>query len=710
MYASDLSETSLGETRLPGDAGETRVGWRGVALRLASDALLRQRGTLLHWVPICIALGIGLWFALPREPTAPIYLALGGGVLAMLGLSRRVGEAAAPLLVAAALVAAGAVIAGGRAHWVAAPVLEFRYYGPIEGRVVWIDRAASGAPRITLDRVRLRDVAPARTPARVRLSLFEVDLGIRPEPGMTAMLTGHLSPPGGPVEPGGFNFARKAWFERLGAVGYSRTPVLLAAPIEGGAALALFRTRMALSASIQEALPGARGAVATAILTGDRSAIPPDALENLRGANLAHLLAISGLHMGLLTGVVFAAFRGGLALVPYTALRLPGKKIAAIAAVLAGAVYLALSGGNVATIRAFIMVTVVFAAVLLDRRAISLRSVALAATLVLLLMPEALSGPGFQMSFAATVALVAAFGAVRDWTGPQLPRWLWPVGAVILSSLVAGLATAPYAAAHFNRFTDYGLIANLLSVPLMGAVIMPAGVAAALLAPLGLGWIGLEIMGWGLAWVLGVAAWITALDGAVTPVAAPGPWVLPLMSIGALFALLWQGLLRWIGMVPLALAAALWIGAERPVLLVSESGGLIGVLGPEGRALSKGRGDGFSARIWLENDGDVAGQEDAALRPGFTGESGNRFVVVQDTRIAHITGRGREERAAAACSHADIVIVNTELETPALGSCAIIDAASLALSGALAFTTRPNGTLDSAGARTPSVGRLWHAR
>ncbi|MEM6742007.1 MAG: hypothetical protein AAF646_17995, partial [Pseudomonadota bacterium] len=128
MYASDLSETSLGETRLPGDAGETRVGWRGVALRLASDALLRQRGTLLHWVPICIALGIGLWFALPREPTAPIYLALGGGVLTMLGLSRRVGEAAAPLLVAAALVAAGAVIAGGRAHWVAAPVLEFRYY------------------------------------------------------------------------------------------------------------------------------------------------------------------------------------------------------------------------------------------------------------------------------------------------------------------------------------------------------------------------------------------------------------------------------------------------------------------------------------------------------------------------------------------------------------------------------------------------------
>ena len=700
MYADPLDETRavVPPARAPLAA---RVG-EGLAA-----ALLAQRGHLVHWVPVCLAVGIGAWFALRWEPGAAHYAALAVAAVALLGLARRAGEAAAPLLVGAALVCAGGLVAGARAHLVAAPVLEFRYYGPVEGRIVGIDRSASGALRLTLDRVRLERVAPARTPERVRLSLHGTQGWIAPAPGQTVMTTAHLSPPAGPVEPGGFDFARMAWFERLGAVGYTRVPLLEAAPPDPGPALLVFRARMALSAGVQEALPGPRGAFATAILTGDRSAIPAEALEDLRGANLAHLLAISGLHMGLLTGVVFAVIRGGIALVPWAALRLPGKKIAALGALAAGAVYLALSGGNVPTVRAYVMVSVVLVAVLLDRRAISLRSVALAATLLLVMTPEALSGPGFQMSFAATTALVAAFAAVRDWRA-SLPPWALAVGTVVLSSAVAGAATAPFAAAHFNRFTDYGLIANLLSVPLMGALVMPAGVVAAVLAPLGLAEPALRVMGWGLGWILGVADWITALDGALSPVVAPRAGVLPLLSLGALFVVLWRGRARWAGGAAMAAALALWAQTERPALLIAPSGGLIGLTGPEGRVLSKPRGDGFSAEVWLENDGDLAPQERAAARPGLPGTRTERRFEVAGLRVAHVTGRGRERRAAAACD-ADLLVVNTDLAEPPPGPCRLLDTAALRETGAVAIYAR-NGAARIVTAADRAGARLWAPR
>ncbi len=668
-----------------------------------------QRGTLLHWVPVCLATGIGAWFSLPWEPGAGVYLALTIVVLAAVALSRVASEAFAPLLLAVALVGAGMIVAGARAHRVAAPVLEFRYYGPIEGRIVGIDRSSSGAPRLTLDQVRLEDVAPTRVPERVRVSMHGDQRWVIPAPGMIVMLTGHLSPPGGPVEPGGFDFARKAWFDRLGAVGYTRTPVLMAEAPQGGTSLLVFKVRMALSSAIKEALPGPRGAFATAILTGDRSEIPPDALEDLRGSNLAHLLAISGLHMGLLTGVVFTAIRGGLALVPALALRLPGKKLAAGAALLAGALYLALSGGNVATVRAYIMVAVMLTAVLLNRRAISLRSVAIAATLVLLLTPEALSGPGFQMSFAATVALVAAFAVVRDWQGPRLPKWALPIGALVLSSAVAGLATAPFAAAHFNRFTDYGLLANLLSVPMMGALVMPAAVAAAVLAPFGLAWIGLTAMGWGLTWILWIADWVTSLEGAITPVVAPGPWVLPLIALGALVIVLWQGRLRWVGAMPVVAAFALWTQIERPLLLVSESGGLVGLRTEAGRALSKAKGDSFAASVWLENDGDLADQTVAAARSGLGGRPGEIFFEVGALSITHITGRGRVDRAAQACD-GDVLIVNTRLDVRPPGPCLLLDGKVLSERGAAAFLPLGAEGTRIIFARDRSAQRLWHAR
>ncbi|WP_348524108.1 ComEC/Rec2 family competence protein [Phaeobacter sp. J2-8] len=248
---------------------------------------------------------------------------------------------------------------------------------------------------------------------------------------------------------------------------------------------------------MQDALPGEIGAFAAAITTGDRSGMGEGTLKALRDTNLAHLLAISGLHMGLLAGFVFSVVRLAIAMVPFVALRLPGHRIAAVFALIAAASYLALSGGNVATERAFIMVAVALIAVVFNRRAISLRAVALAALIVLVLRPEALLGPGFQMSFAATTALVAVFNHLRG--APEVvPRWLWAVLAVILSSAVAGFATAPVAAAHFNRIAQFGLVANLLTVPLMGILVMPAAVVAACLRLLGLR--HRHFGCWGAAW------------------------------------------------------------------------------------------------------------------------------------------------------------------------------------------------------------------
>ena len=650
---------------------------------LLSDILDRQRGHLFPWLPVAYAAGIGTYFALDAEPARLAWGALAAAFALGLVLAATVLRQA-PLLLALLAGIAGVGVAGLRTASVDEPVLAFRYYGPIEGRIVGIDRSQSDKPRLTLDRVVLRDVAPGRTPARVRVSLHGDQRWITPEPGLTVILTGHLSPPEGPVEPGGFDFQRQAYFDRLGAVGYTRTPVLaLRAAEEGRAGLFIYRTRMAITAAVLDGVPGRAGAFAAAITTGDRSAIDAATLDDLRASNLAHLLAISGLHMGLLTAFVFAAVRLAIAAVPPLALRVPGKKIAAIVALAAGAVYLALSGGNVATERAFVMVAVVLTAVLFDARALTLRAVALAALIVLTLRPEALTEPGFQMSFAATIALIAVFSRLREVETARIPRWTRPVFALVVSSAVAGLATAPIAASHFNQVPHYGLLANTLSVPLMGTVIMPAAVLAAVLAPFGLHGIGLAIMRPAIEWILLVAEWVAGMEGALSFVPAPQPAVIPVLALGALWVILWQGRARMAGALPVAAALLLWTQVDRPDVLVAPSGALVGVLTPEGRALSKPRGDGFAAGSWLENDGDPVDQDAAHARAGFVGETGSlRFALGPGTAI-HLSGRGAASRLEAACAEARLVILSVAARAP--DGCMVIDADTLAETGALAI-------------------------
>ena len=666
-------------------------------------ALQPSRAGLFPWIAVMVGCGIWLWFGMAAEPGLGSYVLAAALVLAAGPLWLRGPERVIPFVLALAALSAGWLAAGVRAHGVAAPVLEFRYYGPVEGRIIWIDRSQSDALRLTLDRVVLREVAPDRTPDRVRVSLQGDQPWLGPAPGQVVILTASLAAPEGPVEPGGFDFRRMAYFDRLGAVGYTRTPVLLLEEPEGGT-LPIDRLRRYLTTAMLERMEGQPGAFAAGAMTGDRSAITEDTVQALRDSSLAHLLAISGMNMAFLTAFVFALLRYGLALVPYVALRLDTRKVAAVVSLGVAAFYLLLSGANVATERAFIMIAVFLGAILLDRRALTLRSVAVAGLVLLLYKPESLLEPGFQMSFAATIALIVGFGALDGSIYRQrLPRWMMPVFTLVLSSVIGGLATAPYAAAHFNRFTDYGLLANLLTVPVMGALIMPGGAMAALLAPFGLAALPLWVMEQGARWILFVAHWIAGLEGSVTAIPAPGPWVLPLMTLGAIWLVLWRGRLQGAGLVPVLAAFGLWLVAERPALLISGDGRLIGLAGPEGRVLSAGSGGGFAAESWLENDGDLASQADAAARDGFTGPKGERWFEIGGLRAVALSGKAAAEKLGPACAAGVLVILAAEVEE-APKDCSLIDQISLRQTGPLAFWAEAPGLRV---VPTRQAARLW---
>jgi len=675
-------------------------------LGLPLAALLKARASLFPWIPVFIGLGIAGWFAAASEPGPNAYalaaLICGTG----LALRLRGPELLHPLAIAAACLALGWLAAGARAHLVAAPMLEFRYYGPVQGRIVGIDRSQTDALRLTLDQVVLREVSPDRTPVKVRVSMQADQPWLQPSPGQVVVLTGFLAAPDGPVEPGGFDFRRMAFFDQLGAVGYTRTPVLLLAEPEAGATI-IARLRRHLTEGMLARMEGQAGAFAAGAMTGDRSAITQETVAALRDSSLAHLLAISGMNMAFLVGFVFAFIRYGLALVPPVALRVNTKKVAAVASLGVALFYLLLSGANVATERAFIMVAVMLGAVLLDRRAISLRTVAIAGVILLLARPESLTEPGFQMSFAATVALIAGFQALdAAILRERLPRWMLPAFMLVFSSVIAGFATAPYAAAHFNRFTDYGLLANLLTVPVMGAVVMPAGAVAALAAPLGLAGLPLWVMEQGARWILFIAHWIAGLDGAVTAIPAPAPYVMALVTLGGICVILWRGRLQLVGVAGLVAAVGLWSAGERPALLISGDGKLIGLTGPEGRALSAATGGGFAAQNWLENDGDLAGQKLAAARPGFDGAKGERLFSVAGVRMISLTGKGALDRLPAACASGAIIILAAEADGAPAG-CRLIDQKVLRETGPLAVVNTEDGPVF---VMAKARSRIWSGR
>ncbi|MEW5729782.1 MAG: ComEC/Rec2 family competence protein, partial [Pseudomonadota bacterium] len=482
--------------------------------------MLAERERWPLWLPVLLGLGIALYFSLTSEPAgwagAAAFLAAAAAALAV-----RRWPGVMVVAVGLATVALGFAAAQSRAHRVALPVLE-RPSGAVRasGVVEKVEPRAGGSQRVVLSEVTL-DGHDGPVPARIRI-------GLRPDaPAVTAgdrlAVRALLTPPPQPVMAGAFDFARHAWFQGLGAVGRAIGPVeMLPPPADLGwadsARLGLGAFRQAVTARVVAAVPGPEGGVAAALIAGETAGIPQDLLDAYRDSGLAHLLSISGLHMSLVAGLVFMVVRGALALVPAVALRHPIKKWAAAVAMVATFGYMLMAGAPVPTQRAFLMTGIVLVAVMLDRQAISMRLVAWAAVAVLMLAPEALIGPSFQMSFAAVVALIAAYEVVA----PRMAAWkagqrglvaalgLY-VGGVVFSTLIAGSATAVYGVYHFNRFAVFSVVANLAAVPLTGFLVMPFALVALVLMPLGLEGLALAPMGWGVAavnWVaVEVASW-----------------------------------------------------------------------------------------------------------------------------------------------------------------------------------------------------------
>ncbi len=390
-------------------------------------------------------------------------------------------------------------------------------------------------------------------------------------------------------------------------------------------------------------VPGDEGAIASALITGKRDTISKELSDAMYISSLAHVLSISGYHMALVAGFVFFVFRAGFALLPLFAARYPIKKFAALAAFAVAAFYLVLSGAEVATQRSFIMLSIVLLAVLLDRTALTLRTLATAALAVLLITPEAVVHPSFQMSFAATLALVAVYGNGLSWRRSnaddslQARAALWgarEIAALILASLVAGLATTPYAAYHFHRAAPYGVLANLLAMPIVSLWVMPMGLVAVLMLPFGFDGFFWRLMGEGIGWMETVALWVAGLPGAVGRISAFGIGPLLLGTAGLLLVCLLRTPLRWSGGIAVVLASLWALATPSPDIFVAADGRVVAARGNDGRlAVIKTGSDSFAIREWLAADGDARAPGDRSLHEGTKCDAAGCVARLADGRF-----------------------------------------------------------------------------
>ena len=502
----------------------------------------------------------------------------------------------------------------------AAPVWNAEVTGFVEVRE---ERERSDRIVVRVDRIsapRLNDALE-----RVRVSVRK---GTAPAVGSFVSFKARLSPPLEPLRPGGYDFARDLYFQRIGASGFVLGRIQTAEPPRAPSlwlryAAAIDGMRETIDKRIRAVIPGDRGAIASALITGKRDAISTPVNEAMYISSLAHVLSISGYHMVVVTGIVFFVLRALFALMPAFASRYPIKKWAAVAALGAAAFYLLLSGAEVATQRSFIMVAIVLLGVMVDRPTLTFRTLTVAALGVLLLAPEAVVHPSFQMSFAATLALVAGYQQGLPWmtAGAETPLGariaLWGgreiVGLVVVS-LLAGTATTAYAAYHFHRLAPYGVLANLLAMPVVSIWVMPAGILGLLAMPFGLDGHCWRLMGEGIGWMIAVALWVTSLPGAIGRMAAFGVGPLLLCSAGLVVLCLLKTWLRLIGAILIGCAVVWAIRTPQPDVRVAADGSAFAVRGADGQlAMIKTGNDTFAFREWLAADADARTPGDKTL-------------------------------------------------------------------------------------------------
>ncbi|MFC0243148.1 ComEC/Rec2 family competence protein [Rhodopseudomonas telluris] len=672
-------------------------------------------GRLLPYVPVAFGAGIALYFAAEREPIAWVACVVATAFAAAAFLLRRTRAFPAVLLIAA--LTAGFATVSLKAWRIAHPVLD----KPVQSAALK-GFVEAREERERTDRFVLRIAeldASGRAPAlhRVRISVRK---GTAPAVGSFVSLKARLQPPLSPLRPGSYDFGRDLYFQDIAASGFALGAITaLDPPAEGGwrlrYAAIMQGLRDGIDARIRAVLGGDQRAIATALLTGKRDAISTPINDAMFISGLGHVLSISGYHMAVVAGVVFFVVRALLALIPALTVTFPIKKVAAAAALVAAAFYLLLSGAEVATQRSFLMTAVVLMAVMVDRRAITFRTLAIAALIVLLVAPEALVHPSFQMSFAATLGLVALVQIgmptlfARADSSAAARAALWggrEIVTLALASLVAGLATMPYAAYHFHRITPYGVIANLLAMPMVSAVVMPAGLLGLAAMPFGLDGVFWRIMEIGIDWMIVVALWVATLPGAIGRMAAFGTGPLLLASLGIVLFGLLQTPLRYGGALLLVAATSWALMTKQPDILIAGDGRQVAVRGADGRLrVMQSTADTFRLKEWLSADADSRMPDAASLRDGVSCDADGCVAALADGRLVALSLR--VDGVADDCTRAALVVAIA----PSPPECAarLIGADLLTSGGALALwqTWGRDGGFTSEVVRPSGRDRPW---
>jgi competence protein ComEC len=597
------------------------------------------------WIPVCFGLGILLCFQAEGRPSlwAPLLGAVLSGAVAARLRSRPIALA---VMVGLSALFAGFAAAVIRARDVEAPIVPRVMITALTGFVETIEDRPHGY-RIVLRVTGMGELAEESRPERIRVSVRHAG-GLAP--GQHIAATARLLPPPQPAWPGGYDFARDAYFRGIGAVGSLVGPVRPAPAREGpgwGLAMtaAVDGARNALTGRIAEAVGGPAGGVAAALITGKRGRIEEKTNDILRAAGIYHIVSISGLHMVLAAGSFFWLTRALLALTP-AALLWPVKKVAAVIAMAGAGAYCVFSGSEVATERSLITTLVMFGAILVDRPALSIRNCAIAALVVLAREPETLLGPSFQMSFGAVLALIALASGLQRQDGDGLPA-SWPEKAVrrllrslvglVSMTLVASLATAPFAAYHFQTLTPFGLIGNGLALPLVSLVVMPAGLLGVLAYPFGLDRPVWQVMGAAVSTVLDLSAWVSSFEGSTVVVPAFGAGALAALSMALLLGTLPASSLRWLALLPAGAGLAMAAAPDRFDVTVDREGAGAAIRGRGGRLVIVGRPSGFVVEQWLRADGDPRGADDPSLREGVRCDRGGCVAELADGRSVALT-------------------------------------------------------------------------
>ncbi|MDP8917377.1 MAG: ComEC family competence protein [Pseudomonadota bacterium] len=582
-----------------------------------------EQRRLFPWIAVCFGLGIVLFFQADGQPA--LWAPLGALALcAVAAVAFRHRLPAFSVTIALAALFAGFSAGAIRTRSVEAPVLSRIAITPITGFIEAVEDR-DGGKRLLLRVVSMKDIPEINRPRLVRVS-------VRNGEGLSAgefiAGTARLLPPPQAAWPGGYDFARDAYYKGIGAVGSLSGPVRrLDPPVPPDWSLWLAaqvdQARNALTQRIASSIGGAAGGVGAALVTGKRGLIGEPTNDILRGAGIYHIVSISGLHMVLAAGTFFWLVRAWLALAPGLALLWPVKKIAAVAAMIGATVYCVFSGSDVATERSLIMTLVMFGAVLADRPALSIRNLSIAAIIVLAREPEALLGPSFQMSFGAVAAMMALVPLMHRSSRDAAPATLLGRGltwtgramlGLVTTTLVASIATAPFAAYHFQSLNPYGLIGNALALPLVSLVVMPSAVLGVLAYPFGLDRPVWQVMGAAVSQVLEVSAWVGGFSGSTLVVPALGVGALTLLSLGLLTLTIPASSLRWIALVPAGAGLAFAAAPNRYDIYIDRDGAGAAIRNTKGKLTLVGKPSAFVAEQWLRADGDGRSVDDAGLR------------------------------------------------------------------------------------------------